>query len=123
MIVSGTSGYTPFTGDVMAATNRAQTWEIACTTGNSINGKSTEDYIEATVPSAATSGTFTVAHNFLYAPNRVQVALGLNFPGTAPNQHVQLGIVGQPTSTDVTISYLWNAIPTSGAANVQIHIK
>nr|UVM86122.1 MAG: pectate lyase superfamily protein [Bacteriophage sp.] len=123
LVVAGASGYTPFTGEAMAATNRAQTWEIACTTGNSINGKSTEDYIEARVPSAATSGTFTVAHNFLYAPNRVQVALGLNFPGTAPNQHVQLGIVGQPTSTDVTISYLWNAIPTSGAANVQIHIK
>lgn len=123
LIASGTSGYTPFAGDAMAATNRAQIWEIACTTGNSINGKSTEDYVEATVPSAALSGTFTVDHNFLYAPNRIQVTLGINFPGTAPNKHVQLGVVGQPTATQVTIGYLWNALPTSGAANVQLHIK
>lgn len=123
LVASGTTGWTPFTGDAMAATNRTQVWEISCTTGNSINGKSTEDYTELPVPSSALSGTFTVDHNFLYAPNRAQVKLGLNFPGTAPNTIVQLGVVGTPTSTQVVIGYLWSALPSSGAANVQVHIK
>lgn len=121
--LSGTTGYTPFTGDPMAALNRACVWQIAASNGNTLNGKTTEDYIEVNIPTDTVSGTITVDHNFLYAPNRAQVSLSLNFPGTPPNQLVHVGVLGSPTATQVSISYRWAALPTSGGANVQIHIR
>lgn len=121
--LSGNEGYVPFSGDPMAALNRACTWTIAAVNGNSINGKTTEDYIEVSLPSSQVSGTVVVPHNFLYAPNRTQVSVGLSYPGTAPNQLCMVGIQGQPTATDVTITYRWAAIPTSGGANLQVHIR
>ncbi|WP_054889153.1 hypothetical protein [Pseudomonas sp. NBRC 111118] len=121
--ISGSSGYIPFSGDPMAALNRACVWQIAASNGNTLNGKTTEDYIEINIPTDNVSGIINVDHNFLYAPNRTQVSLSLNFPGTPPNQVVHVGVLGSPTATQVALSYRWAALPTSGGANVQIHIR
>lgn len=123
LTVSGSPGFTPFVGDPMAALNRACTWTISAVNANTINGKSTDDYIEANIPTTELTGTLIIPHNFLYAPNRTQVSLSLNFPGTPPNQLVQFGVVGVPTATDVTVAYRWAALPTSGGANLNVHIK
>ncbi|EKT4541552.1 hypothetical protein QEM15_003761 [Pseudomonas putida] len=132
LALSGSSGYTQFTGDPMAALNRACTWDIAASNGNTLNGKTTEDYIEVAVPNTPISGEINVPHNFLYKPNRIQIDPQLNFPGTAPNQILMIGVKDNAraldgadaiTATYVTISYRWAALPTSGGANVQVRIK
>lgn len=119
---SGSAGFQPFTGDPMAAANRACTWQVAGSIGNSINAKTTEDYVEANLPTTQLSGTLSIPHNFLYTPYRNQINPSLNFPGTMPNQLVMLG-VKDATATHVNIEYLWAALPTSGGANVQCHIR
>lgn len=127
LVISGATGYTPFVGDAMAAMNRACTWDIAASNGNTINGKTTEDYIDVSIPTTSVSGDIIVPHNFLYAPNAGQVATYLRYPGTPPNQILQVGIrddgVNKPTATQVVLSYRWSAIPTSGGANCTVHIR
>lgn len=122
LILSGTAGYTEFTGTAAAVTNRAIQWNVMATLGNGINGKTTDDINEGVVPAAAVQGTFTIPHNFLYTPHPSQVTISRRYPGTVPNQMLELGVVST-SATDVTLSYRWSAIPTSGGATASIKIR
>lgn len=122
LLGSGTAGYTKFTGTPMAAVNRAVVWTIMALDGSSINGKSTEDYIEQEIPTSPVSGTMVVPHNFLYQPAQLQVTLGKRFPGALPDALLDLG-VSAVSATDVTVAYRWSALPSSGAATLICHIR
>lgn len=122
LLLSGTAGYTKFTGAPMAAVNRAVVWAVMALDGSSINGKSTEDYLEVTVPLTPISGTITVGHNFLYAPDPLQVTPHLRFPGALPDQVLHVGVVSAD-ATNVVFSYRWVALPSSGAVTLVGHIR
>ncbi|MFK3820476.1 glycosyl hydrolase family 28-related protein [Pseudomonas sp. NPDC089407] len=127
LVISGAAGFTPFKGDPMVALNRACDWEIAASQGNGINGTSTDDYIDVSIPNDSVSGSVVVPHNFLYAPEAGQVSLSLRYPGTPPDQLLTVGVrddgENKPTATQIVISYRWSAIPTSGSANCIVRIR
>ncbi|ANI33881.1 hypothetical protein AA098_10480 [Pseudomonas sp. JY-Q] len=122
LLGSGAAGYTKFTGSPMAAVNRTVVWTIMALDGSSINGKSTEDYIEQAIPNTPVSGTIVVPHNFLYQPAQLQITLGKRFAGSIPDQLLDLG-VSAVTATDVTIAYRWSALPSTGSATLVCHIR
>ncbi|ENZ4543601.1 MULTISPECIES: glycosyl hydrolase family 28-related protein [Escherichia] len=128
LMISGAVGYTKFTGDRMAAINRTCVWMVMATIGNSINGKSTEDYLEWAMPTP-TDGDFhevDIEHNFLYAPTLNQISWAFRQPGTevvgATIEYIRL--IGVPTDTTFKIRYKWSGAAASGSAPiVTFHIK
>ncbi|WP_312293279.1 hypothetical protein [Atlantibacter hermannii] len=128
LMVSGVSGYNTFTGERMAAINRACVWMVMATVGNAINGKSTEDYLEWNMPTP-TDGSIQevdIPHNFLYAPTMNQISWAFRQPGTevvgATLEYVRL--IGTPTTTSFRIRYKWSGAASSGSAPiVTFHIR
>lgn len=132
LVAAGTEGYIPFSGDRMAAINRTCVWEVMCTVGNSINGKSTEDYLEWLMPTPVSTGFGTgifevdIEHNFLYAPTVNQLSLDMRQPGTeATGANLEwVRFIGTPTTSSFRIRYKWSGVPTAGSAPVlMFHIK
>lgn len=122
LLGSGTAGYTKFSGSPMSAVNRAVVWTVMALDGSSINGKSTEDYIEQAVPNSPISGTIVVPHNFLYQPAPLQVTLGKRFAGAVSDQLLDLAVTAA-SATDITVAYRWSALPSTGTATLVCHIR
>ncbi|MDT1357731.1 phage tailspike protein [Escherichia coli] len=123
LITSGANGYNRFLGDRMAALNRTCTWTIMATVGNSINGKSTDDYIEWNMPNptGSESNEVDIEHNFLYAPTPNQIAvLGFRQPaGSAEGATLSpIEIIGTPSESSFRIRYHWSGPLSSGYAPI-----
>ncbi|ULL02833.1 hypothetical protein JNO42_14755 [Pseudomonas putida] len=127
LVLSGADGYKAFAGDPMVVMNRAGSWDISAGFGNMINGKSTEDYIDVSIPTTSLSGDVVVPHNFLYAPSAAQVSISLRFSGGVPDQFLTVGVrddvPNKPSDTQVVLAYKWSAIPVTGAVNCTVHIR